>query len=219
MWLSSVTLVLPPGRGPGCPLEPCCHHPRECPGWHPAYFQPHHGKIHHQTAAKPPQKQGRGRAQSGSSIPLGWAPRNRARSRSACWHCDSCKGHHVLGTPGRPHGHQHLVRVRPRSRHPSPRLDIQAPSPLRWDARPACHVHIHSSAPPGVQQVPGGVTIPSPRARGSGLGTRAAGPGAGKRRMLGDEVSASERSGEELCTSGFLTLAFNVPPQPDGKNK
>lgn len=35
----------------------------------------------------------------------------------------------------------------------------------------------------------------------------------------GDEVLRSERSGEELCTSGFLTLAFNVPPQPDGKNK
>lgn len=89
-----------------------------------------------------------------------------------------------LGTPGCPQGYWHGVRVRPRSRHPSPRLDIQAPSPLRWDARPACHVHTHGSAPLGVQQVPGGVTVPSPRARGSGLGTRAAGPGAGKRRTL-----------------------------------
>lgn len=35
----------------------------------------------------------------------------------------------------------------------------------------------------------------------------------------GDKVLRSKRSSEELCTSGFLTLAFNVPPQPDGKNK
>lgn len=53
--------------------------------------------------------------------------------------------------------------------------------------------------------------------RGSGPGLR--GRELGSAARFGDEVSASERGGEELCTSGFLTLAFNVPPQPDGKNK
>lgn len=97
MWLSPTTPILPQSRGPGCPLEPCCHHPRGCPGWPPAHFQPRHGKIHHQTAAKPPKNQGRGRAQSKISIPLGWAPRSRARSCSTCWHRGGCKGHRVSG--------------------------------------------------------------------------------------------------------------------------
>lgn len=55
-------------------------------------------------------------------------------------------------------------------------------------------------------------------APGSSRGVRARGKfglgGAGS--WAGDDVL---RGSEELCTSGFLTLGFNIPPQPDGKNK
>lgn len=51
---------------------------------------------------------------------------------------------------------------------------------------------------------------PSP---GSSRGVRAQGRVGG---WAGDGVLLGS---EELCTSGFLTLAFNIPPQPDGKNK
>lgn len=76
-------------------------------------------------------------------------------------------------------------------------------------------VNTRSSPLPGMLQVPWGATNP-PRAvrRVSGPGGRLGLGGAGS--WAGDDVL---RGSEELCTSGFLTLAFNIPPQPDGKNK
>lgn len=76
-------------------------------------------------------------------------------------------------------------------------------------------VDTRSSLPPGMLQVPWGATNPPRAARGvSGSGGRLGLGGAGS--WAGDDVL---RGSEELCTSGFLTLAFNIPPQPDGKNK
>lgn len=83
----------------------------------------------------------------------------------------------------------------------SPGLDIQAD--------PICMYISSQGLPPTCPLGAGGVAV--------GWGGRVELSGAGS--WAGDKVLRSERSGEELCTSGFLTLAFNVPPQPDGKNK
>lgn len=99
---------------------------------------------------------------------------------------------------------QHIpMAAAPRSGHghPIPTVGI-------WDE--CCHLgcpmatftaHPHWG-PTGARVSP--CPLPSPCALCSGLGT--------------GMLRAPGLSGEQ-CTSGFLTLVFNVPPQPDGKNK
>lgn len=136
----------------------------------------------------------------------GWALCPRARSCSTCHHGTPMAARVTLtlqlGTHRCPHSSCYHVIVWPMS----PMLEVQG-----WTSKLSPSLCQHPQFIPA-RDVAGarGCHQPGPGARGvSGPGGRA-GSWAGDHVLLGSE---------ELCTSGFLTLAFNIPPQPDGKNK
>lgn len=135
-----------------------------------------------------------------------------ARSCSTC-HRDTLMAARVtltlqLGTQRCPHGYCYHSMTWPT--FPAPRRSRAATSKLipSW-----CHLP---------QFIPGrdvaGATGCPPPAPGSSRGVRARGQ---RRALRGGSWAGDDgpRGSEELCTSGFLTLSFNIPPQPDGKNK